>query len=131
MSGETISPQLAAAQRDHYQQMGVKVVYFENDPAIPFDGAVSPDHPNTIFLSNDPTRNDAQIGAHEVTHVLESTTLPDGTSLGDILHQQVKEGLTDAGWDYANKTFGKTAPDRAAFPAGLPRAIQRARRRRG
>lgn len=113
-----ITPELAAAQRDHYEKQGVDVVYFENDPAIPFDGAVDPKQPNTIFLSNDPTRNAAQIGAHEITHVLESTTLPDGSSLGDLLHQQVMQGITSEGWRYANAMFGSEAPNRATFPTG-------------
>lgn len=113
----TISPQLAAAQRDHYEKMGVKVVYFENDPGIRFDGAVDPRNPDTIFLSNNPERNAAQVGAHEVTHVLESTTLPDGTRLADVLHQQIERGITNEGWRHAYETFGQTAPDRATFPA--------------
>lgn len=115
----TIPATLAAAQRDHYEKMGMKVVYFENDPAIPFDGAVDPQNPNTLFLSNNPQRNAEQVGAHEVMHVLESTTLPDGTNLGDLLHRQITEGITNEGWRHAAETFGKTAPDRAAFPAGL------------
>lgn len=114
----TIPPALAAAQRDHYGKLGIDVVYFENDPAIPFDGAVDPQNPNTIFLSNDPQRNAAQVGAHELTHVLESTRLPDGTSLGDVLHRQISEGITNEGWRHAAETFGLTAPERTAFPAG-------------
>lgn len=115
----TISPDLAEAQRKHYDSLGVKVVYFENDARIPFDGAVDPAQPDTIFLSNDPSRNAAQIGAHEVTHVLESTTLPDGTNLGDLLHDQVRKGLTPEGQAYAEKLFGSTAPKREAFGQGV------------
>lgn len=115
---DAISPELAKVQTDHYGQMGIDVVYFQNDPSVPFDGAVDPKQPNTIFLSNDPSRNAAQVGAHEVTHVLESTPLPDGTSLGDLLHQQVAAGLTAEGRDYAQTMFGSTAPARDAFPAG-------------
>lgn len=115
---KVISPQLAAAQQQHYEALGIRVVYFQNDPTIPFDGAVDPNQPDTIFLSNNPTRNAAQVGAHEVTHVLESTTLPDGQNLGDLLHQQIKQGITDEGWRYANELFGGTAPDRTAFPEG-------------
>lgn len=114
----TISPQLAAAQRAHYDRMGVRVVYFDGDARIPFDGAVDPQNPNTIFLSNNPERNAAQVGAHEITHVLESTTLPDGTNLGDLLHQQIAQGLTPEGLRHAYETFGRTAPERATFPEG-------------
>lgn len=114
----TVTPDLVAAQRDHYEKMGVRVVYFENDPAIPFDGAVSPENPNTIFLSNDPSRNAAQVGAHELTHVLESTVLPDGKSVADVLHGQVMEGMTSEGWRVANERFGAGVPERAAFPEG-------------
>ena len=113
-----LSPTVIDAQRDHYAKLGVDVVYFKDDPAIPFDGAVDPAHPNTIFLSDNPTRNAAQIGAHEVTHILESTTLPDGSNLGDLLHQQVMAGITNEGLDFANRVFGPTAPERAAFPTG-------------
>lgn len=114
----TIDPGLAAAQRDHYAKLGIDVVYFQNDAGIRFDGAVSPQTPDTIFLSNDPQRNAAQIGAHEVTHVLESTRLPDGTRLGDMLHSQIEQGLTGAGLRHAYETFGRSAPDRTAFPEG-------------
>jgi hypothetical protein len=115
---QTISPQLAAAQRDHYQKLGVEVVYFDNDPRIPFDGAVDPKNPNTLFLSNNPQRNAAQVGAHEVTHILESTTLPDGTNLGDVLLQQIQQGVTEAGMQHARERFTQTAPDRSQFPEG-------------
>jgi conjugative element/phage-associated large polyvalent protein len=114
----TIPPELAAAQRAHYAKLGIDVVYFRDDPAIPFDGAVDPKRPDTIFLSNNPTRNAEQIGAHELTHVLESTQLPDGTSLGDLLHQQIREGITQEGRRHAVAMFGATAPDRAGFEAG-------------
>lgn len=114
----TISPALAKAQREFYRKMGIDVVYFENDPRIPFDGAVDPQNPNTIFLSNDPQRNATQVAAHEVTHVLESTALPDGTRLVDILHGQIARGLTPAGLQHGADVFGKTAPQREAFPEG-------------
>lgn len=114
----TIPPDVAAAQREHYGQLGVDVVFYQNDPNIPFDGMVDPQQPDTLFLSNDPSRNAIQVGAHEITHVLADTTLPDGTNLGDLLKQQVAQGLTSEGWQYADQTFGDTAPDRTAFPAG-------------
>lgn len=114
----TIPAALAAAQRAHYEQLGVRVVYFENDKAIPFDGAVDPAQPNTIFLSNDMSRNAAQVGAHEVGHLFESTVLPDGTNLGDVLHQQVAAGMTAEGRAHAERLFGETAPKRDAFPEG-------------
>ena len=117
-SDTTISPELADAQRDHYGKLGVDVVYFEGGDHIPFDGAVDPTQPNTLFLSNDPQRNAEQVGAHEVTHVLESTKLPDGTSLGDLLHQQVRANITDTGWDYAKEQFGVSAPQREDFAPG-------------
>lgn len=113
-----ISADLARTQVDHYGQLGIDVVYFRNDPRIPFDGAVDPDQPNTIFLSNDPSRNAAQVAAHEVTHVLESTKMPDGINLGDVLKQQVLEGITNEGWQYAARLFGDTAPNRNAFEPG-------------
>lgn len=112
---QTISPELAVAQRAHYEQLGVKVVYFENNNDIGFDGAVNPREPNTIYLSNNPERNAAQVGAHEFTHVLEATTLPDGTRLADLLHQQISEGLTGEGVDHAVQRFGVTAPERSRF----------------
>jgi hypothetical protein len=115
---QTISPQLAAAQRDHYQKLGVEVVYFDNDPRIPFDGAVDPKNPNTLFLSNNPQRNATQVGAHEVTHILESTTLPDGTNLGDVLLQQIQQGVTEAGMQHARERFTQTAPDRSQGRSG-------------
>ena len=117
-SDTAISPELADAQRDHYGKLGVDVVYFENDHRIPFDGAVDPTQPNTLFLSNDPQRNAEQVGAHEVTHVLESTKLPDGTSLGDLLHQQVAAGITETGRAYAEERFGVSAPKREDFGTG-------------
>lgn len=113
---DTIPPQLMEAQRDAYEKLGIRVIYLENDAAIPFDGAVDPTQTDTIFLSNNPDRNAAQVGAHEVKHVLEQTTLPDGTNLADLLHQQIEQGITSEGWRYAGDTFGKTAPDRANFP---------------
>lgn len=119
MGGEgTVSPALVAAQRRHYDQMGVRVVYFADDKAIPFDGAVDPGQPNTIFLSNKPQRNAAQVGAHEVTHLLERTTLPDGRNLADLLYRQIAEGLTPEGLEYAHGRFMRSAPKRAEFPEG-------------
>lgn len=116
---DTISPALAEAQRAAYAKLGVEVVYFDGVPRdVGFDGAVDPNQPDTIFLSTDPTRNAAMVGAHELTHVLESTVLPDGTSLADLLHQQVKEGLTAEGRAYAEQLFESTAPKREAFPSG-------------
>lgn len=112
----TISPKLAAAQRDVYGRLGVRVVYFEGDKNIPFDGAVDPQNPNTIFLSSDPTRQVSQVGAHEIGHTLEDTTMPDGTRLADIFHGLIRQNLTGEGWRRANELFGSTAPDRANFP---------------
>lgn len=113
-----ITPELAKVQTDHYGQMGIDVVYLHGGPNIPFDGAVDPRQPDTIFLSSDPDRNAAQVGGHEVAHVLENTTLPDGTNLGDLLYQQVRDGLTQIGREDAEDRFGVTAPKRDAFPAG-------------
>lgn len=111
-----ISPEIAKAQRDYYTgEHGIDVVYFENDDKIPFDGVVDPTQPNTLFLSNDPTRNALQVGAHEFTHLLEDVKGPDGESLADILHQQIAGGITDVGWDYAKTRFGTTAPERSLF----------------
>lgn len=111
-----ISPELAAAQVKHYGDLGIDVVYIRDDKKIPFDGVVDPNQPNTIFLSSNPTRNAAQVGQHEVTHVFESTVLPDGTSLADLMSQQIAEGITSEGVEHAYTLFGDTAPDRASFP---------------
>jgi len=115
---DTVPPAVVAAQKAHYERMGVRVVYFEDAPNIPFDGAVDPRQPDTVFLSSKPSRNAAQVGAHEVAHLLESTVLPDGTNLGDLLHQQVRAGITEQGWEAARSMFAKTAPDRSLFPEG-------------
>lgn len=115
---DTIPSALADAQRRHYEQQGVRVIYFENDAAVPFDGAVDPQQPNTIFLSNKPDRNAAQVGAHEIAHIFESAALPDGTNLGDLLQQQVAAGITAEGRAYAERLFGQTAPKREAFSEG-------------
>jgi hypothetical protein len=88
---------LVAAQREHYDQLGIKLVYFEDHPGIPFDGAVDPRQPNTIFLSNNPERNAAQVGAHEVTHILESTTTPRWHVPGRRAAPAGHEGLTPRG----------------------------------
>ncbi len=114
----TISADTADTLRQHYAQAGVHVVFYKDDPGIPFDGAVDPKQPNVLFLSNDPQRNIAQVASHEFTHVLSATTLPDGTNLGDLLNQQVAAGITSAGRKYATKMFGPTAPTRDQFPAG-------------
>lgn len=111
-----ISPELAKAQVAHYKDLGIDVVYIRDDKNIPFDGVVDPSQPNTIFLSSNPTRNAAQVGQHEVTHVFEGTTLPDGTSLADLMQQQIAEGITNEGIEHAYEMFGSTAPDRASFP---------------
>jgi hypothetical protein len=116
--GPTISPETADALRAHYGQAGVDVVFYKDHGAIPFDGAVDPAQPDTIFLSSDPARNVAQVAGHEFTHVLQTTTLPDGTSLGDLLNRQIAAGITPAGQNYARAMFGSTAPERGAFPAG-------------
>jgi hypothetical protein len=113
-----ISTETADALRAHYGQAGVDVVFYKDDGAIPFDGAMDPSQPNTIFLSSDPARNVAQVAGHEFTHVLQTTTLPDGTDLGQLLNQQIAAGITPAGTRYAQATFGSTAPARAGFGAG-------------
>lgn len=114
-----ISPALAEAQRDVYGRMGLKVVYID-DANTRFDGAVNPAEPDTLFLSTKASRNAAMIGAHEVGHILENTVLPDGTSLGDLLLEQVRSGVTEEGMRHARETFGESeaAPKREAFPAG-------------
>jgi N12 class adenine-specific DNA methylase len=106
------------ALQDHYGQAGVDVVFYKDHPGISFDGAADPSQPDTIFLSSNPARNIEQVAGHEFTHVLQTTTLPDGSSLGELLHQQIAAGLTPAGMNYAKATFGSTAPLRSAFPEG-------------
>jgi len=111
-----ISPDLAKAQIQHYKQLGVDVVYVRDDQQIPFDGAVDPTQPNTIFLSSNPTRNAAQVAEHELGHVLENVVLPSGESFGDVAVQLIAEGITSEGVD-ALELFGQNAPDRAAYPS--------------
>lgn len=115
---KTISPELAATQRRVYGQMGIDVVYIADDGSVPFDGAVSPRNPDTIFLSNDPQRNAANVGAHEVTHVLETVTTPDGQRLGDLMHDMIVKNVTGAGIDQYVKVFGQDAPARLDFEEG-------------
>ena len=93
-------------------------LYFDPAPGVDFDGAVDAAHPDTLFLSSDPSRNAQQVAMHELTHALENTTAPDGTSLADILHQQVRENLTPAGQALGLRLFGATAPKRAEFGPG-------------
>ena len=111
-----ITHDIAEAQKEHYGQYGMKPVYLAAD--VPFEGAVSPDVPNTIFLSIKTDGNVAQVGAHELGHLLESTTLPDGTNLGDKLHQAVGEELNTEGWTAAWRVFESTGPKRTSFPEG-------------
>ena len=115
---KTISPELATTQRRVYRDMGIDVVYIADDGSVPFDGAVSPRNPDTIFLSNDPQRNAAQVGAHEITHILESVTTPDGERLADLMHQKIVKDVTGAGIDHYLKIFGQDAPARADFEEG-------------
>lgn len=115
---KTISPELAATQRRVYGDMGIDVVYIADDGSVPFDGAVSPRNPDTIFLSNDPQRNAANVGAHEVTHVLETVTTPDGQRLGDLMHDMIVQNVTGAGIDQYVKVFGQDAPARLDFEEG-------------
>jgi len=117
-TGPTIPPETAQAIRDHYAAAGVDTVFYQDHPAIPFDGSADPQQPDTIFVSNNPQRAVAQVAGHEFTHVLADTTLPNGTSLGDLLNQQIAAGLTPEGQRYAEGLFGATAPQRAAFPTG-------------
>ena len=120
--GSTVAPQTAAAISDHYAEAGVRTVFYQDHPGIPFDGAVDPQQPDTVFLSNNPVRAAAQVAGHEFAHVLQSTTLPDGSSLGDLLSRQIAAGLTPEGRAYAELTFGVSAPQRAAFPTDAAHA---------
>lgn len=122
----TISPDTATNIRDHYAAAGVRTVFYQHDPALPFDGTVDAAHPNTLFLSNQPTRNIEQVAGHEFTHVLATTILPDGTNLGELLNQQVAAGITPAGKRYAEKMFGETAPQRGGFPEGAEGTVAHA-----
>jgi hypothetical protein len=110
-----VTTEQADVIRQHYGQAGVNVVFYQDHQAIPFDGAVDPNQPNTIFLSSNPQRALVQVAGHEFGHVLTNTTLPDGTSLGDLLHQQISAGLTNAGQKHAERMFGWAAPKRADF----------------
>ena len=130
----TIPPETAQAIRDHFAAAGIDTVFYQDHPGIPFDGSHDPQQPDTIFVSNNPTRAVAQVAGHEFTHALADTILPDGTNLGDALNRliasgegydarrpvrsQIAGGLTLEGQRYAESTFAGTAPERAAFPAG-------------
>ncbi len=114
----SIDPTAAQAIRDHYAAAGVDTVFYQDHPGLAFDGVMDPAQPDTIFLSNDPKRAVAQVAGHEFSHVLGATKLPDGTSLGDLLNQQIARGITPAGQAYAEEMFGATAPKRSALPAG-------------
>ncbi|MGD0110231.1 MAG: hypothetical protein ABSC06_40410, partial [Rhodopila sp.] len=112
-----IPPETADALRAHYGQAGVDVVFYKDHGAkIPFDGAVDTNQPDTIFLSNNPERNIAQVAGHEFTHVLQTTTLPDGTSLSDLLNQQIAAGITPAGQRYARRSGQRSRRGRMATP---------------
>lgn len=114
-----IAPDTANAIRNHYAAAGIDTVFYRDDAgSLPFDGTFDPKQPDTIFVSNNPERAAAQVAGHEFTHVLANTTLPDGTSLGDLLNRQIAAGLTPEGQRYAEATFGVTQPQRAVFPAG-------------
>ena len=119
----TISPDLAQTVRDTYARMGVDVVYLKDpDGKAPFDGAVDPNQPNTIFLSNNPQRIATMVAGHEVGHLLENTLMPDGTTrAADVLHDLIQRGLTPEGRAQATAFFGRReagAPQREAFPEG-------------
>lgn len=114
-----ISPDLAQAQSDIYGKMGFDVIYID-DANTPFDGAVLPDKPNTIFLSTKTDRNAAMVGAHEVGHLLESVVLPDGTNLGSQFIEAVARNVNAEGLSHAMATFDgrEGAPRRDDFGAG-------------
>ena len=98
---------------------GIDVVFYRDHPAMPFFGAVDPGQPDTIFVSNNPARAVAQVAGYEFTHVLQATTLPDGTNLGNALNQQIATGLTPEGRAYAAATFGANAPKRSQSAPGM------------
>jgi Large polyvalent protein associated domain 38 len=115
----TIAPQTAQRIRDFYAGAGIDTVFYQDDPRLPFDGSADPKEPDTIFLSNNPQRNIAQVAGHEIAHAFVDTKIPDGPyTFGDILNQQIAAGLTPEGQRHAETQFGQNAPKRTAFPEG-------------
>ncbi len=117
-----VAPDLAAAERNYFDdKMGFQTVFYAEDSRIPFEGAASEDHPNTIFLSNDPDRNAAQVAGHEVDHLFGAKTVT-GDSVLELLdaaaHDYVRDNMTPEGMSYALERFKGTAPSRDLFPAG-------------
>lgn len=114
----TIAAALVDAQRDAYGKMGIDIIYYEGNQAVPDGVVLTSRHKDTIFLSSDPSRNAAQVAAHEVGHLVENTTVPGGPNLGAIFRQQVAEKANAEGWAHAENLFGETAPRREAYPEG-------------
>lgn len=121
-----ITPDMAAQIRDTYGKLGMKIVFIDDagggrqntgNARVAWDGAVDPSQPDTMFVSNNPSRAPGQLVAHEVTHLLENIRLQDGTRLGDEFFRLMQESTTPEGLEAAGRMFGSTAPDVSAFPA--------------
>jgi hypothetical protein len=134
--GNGVSSSLAQKVTDHYQdEHGVNVVWVK-DPGknVPFDGAVDPNQPNTIFLSDNPDRAITGVVTHEFGHLMENirapdTKLPDtigpdgetipgaikpGERFGDLLNETVLKNMNSTAWDQAIEIFSPSAPKRGA-----------------
>jgi hypothetical protein len=112
---DTIPKALADAQRQAYEQLGVKVIHIDDvGRNLPMDGAFDPSQPDTIFLSTNPQRSAAMVGGHELTHLLGNINLPDNLRLLDLIEQNI----TAEGLRKAYEVHGQTAPERASFPEG-------------
>ncbi len=132
--GSTVKTETAQNISDFYKkEHGVDVVWVE-DPGknVPFEGAVDPNQPNTIFLSNNPDRAVTSIVLHELGHLTESIVLPetkaaDGTvipsqTMGNVMNEVVFDNLNAPGWKDAMDIHASTAPKRDAVDgAGAPR----------
>ncbi len=132
--GSTVKTETAQNISDFFKKKhGVDVVWVE-DPGknIPFEGAVDPNQPNTIFLSNNPDRAVTGIVLHELGHLTENIVLPetkaaDGTvipsqTMGNVMNEVVFDNLNAPGWKDAMDIHASTAPKRDAVDgAGAPR----------
>jgi hypothetical protein len=136
--GSMVTPDLAQKITNHYaNEHGIDVVWID-DPGknVPFDGAVDPNHPNTIFLSNNPDRAVTQVAAHEVGHVFENVKTPDtvdangntvpGVSLGSVLNEVMLKGMTSDAWKVAFERFSSTAPKREDYGPGQQGDVEHA-----
>ena len=103
------------AIREHYAALGQDVVFYRDNPSVS-DGAFDADQPNTLFLSDNPSRNIVEIAAHEAKHAMEDLDVG-GVRANDILVDAILRGATDEGTAYAFERFAANAPAEAAEDA--------------